>query len=102
MAVMFVIVHVYIKSVPEQKLSRLDISKCQDLTAEVCCVSKRAVLCICNEAKMRSGLLRCQPQNTRTNINKPRLPYKCFTQKCFQTNKVNSVLPKFNTALSEK
>jgi hypothetical protein len=37
--------------VSEENQSRLDFSKCQNLTTEASCVSKQTISCICREAK---------------------------------------------------
>jgi hypothetical protein len=41
----------YLKNMSEEKQRRLDFSKCYDLTAEACCVSKLTISCICRDAK---------------------------------------------------
>jgi hypothetical protein len=43
------------KYMSEEKQSRLDFSKCQDLISKECCVTKGTVPHVCREAKKGNG-----------------------------------------------
>jgi hypothetical protein len=73
----------------EEKRSRLDLPKCQDLTAEACYVSKSTVSCVCREAKKgkEEGTKKLF-LSPRKHINIPKrvtnlVPKRHFVQNCF-------------------
>jgi len=53
---------------PVEKREKLDFSKCQGLTAEVCCINKSNVSRICKEAETSKDLSAALFMSSRKNI----------------------------------
>jgi hypothetical protein len=72
-----------LKDISDEKLSRLDSSECQDLTAKVCCVSKAKNV---KEEGTKKKFLspRKHIKHSKKSDKSTGLPERCFMQNCFR------------------